>query len=352
MNKQQQRFFTQQLLQWHINDNARSLPWKDQRDPYKIWLSEIILQQTRAAQALPYYNSFITKYPTVKDLANAADDDVFRLWQGLGYYNRCRNLLAAARVVAYEHNGVFPNTYEAILALKGIGTYTAAAIASFAFQLPYAVLDGNVYRVLSRYFGITTPIDTAAAKKEFQSLASCLIDQEQPAAFNQAIMDMGAVVCKPKNPLCHQCSLQPRCFAYKNNSVHLLPIKSKKLQIKPRTFHFIWMLYGNEGYIEQRTDKDIWQNLYQPYVFETIDEPIAQNERYKQLLKYTNTVEDEIVTLSQKLTHQKITAHFHTCYMKEKPVFLKDGLWVPIKKLKKFAFPRTIVSFLNIKKYF
>ncbi len=195
-------FFRKALLKWHMEDNNRILPWKQERDPYKIWLSEIILQQTRAAQGLPYYLRFAAEYPTIHDLAAAEDEAVFRLWQGLGYYNRCRNLLHTARYIAGKRNGHFPDDYHEIRQLKGIGSYTAAAIASFAFHQPYAVVDGNVLRVLSRFGGIDTPVDTPEGKKVFQVLAQELLDKEHNAAYNQAIMDFGASVCTPAIPKC------------------------------------------------------------------------------------------------------------------------------------------------------
>jgi len=200
-------FFTAQLLEWNHQHNSRTMPWKGIKDPYHIWLSEIILQQTRVEQGLPYYERFITTYPTIQDLAAAPDEAVFRLWQGLGYYARCKNMLAAARQVVQTYKGRFPDTYEQIQSLKGIGPYTAAAIASFAFNSHHAVLDGNVFRVLSRYFGIDTPVDSTAGKKEFAALAQELLPAGQSAVYNQSIMDFGAGVCKPQQPLCHQCPL-------------------------------------------------------------------------------------------------------------------------------------------------
>ncbi len=210
---------------WHKEENTRSLPWKNETDPYKIWLSEIILQQTRAEQGLNYYLNFIKNYPTICDLANAIDDDVFRHWQGLGYYNRCKNMLATARFICEQKNGVFPNDYEEILALKGVGAYTAAAIASFAFGLPHAVVDGNVYRVLARYFGIENAIDSTLGKAKFAQIADELLDKKNPAAYNQAIMDLGATVCTPKNPRCEICPLSKNCVALKSDLIYFFPVK-------------------------------------------------------------------------------------------------------------------------------
>jgi A/G-specific adenine glycosylase len=207
-------FFTQQLLKWDKKQNSRAMPWKGEKDPYKIWLSEIILQQTRVEQGLGYYNRFIAEFPTIHDLAKAPETKVFKLWEGLGYYTRCKNIIITARYISSELKGKFPVTYNDILKLKGVGPYTAAAIASFAFNLPHAVVDGNVFRVLARYFGIDTPIDSITGKKNFTVLANELIDKKIPGKYNQALMDFGAVLCKPQQPLCDTCPLKPNCSAY------------------------------------------------------------------------------------------------------------------------------------------
>src|SRR4030095_7742264 len=206
--------FTKKLLGWNRKHNKRSMPWKGESDPYRIWLSEIILQQTRVGQGMDYYQKFISGFPTIQDLANAPEKEVFKYWEGLGYYNRCRNLIAAAKKIALEKKGLFPSSYDQLLQLPGIGPYTAAAIASFAFGLPYAVVDGNVERVLARYFGISTPVGSVSGKKLYSALAAELIDRKEPAAFNQAIMDFGATVCKPQNPLCKTCVLAKNCQSY------------------------------------------------------------------------------------------------------------------------------------------
>ena len=223
--------FTKSLLDWHRTRNDRSLPWKNEKDPYRIWLSEIILQQTRAEQGIPYYLRFIEKYPDVASLAEAADEDVFRLWQGLGYYNRCRNLLVTARYVHNELEGQFPESYEGLLRLKGVGAYTAAAVASFAFGLPQAVLDGNVYRVLSRYFAVDAIPGTTIGRKRFQNLADLCLEPEASGAYNQAIMDLGATICTPLSPGCEQCPLAKRCQARTRGLTELLPVKTKNLSL-------------------------------------------------------------------------------------------------------------------------
>jgi A/G-specific adenine glycosylase len=345
------KYFTTQLLKWNTIDNDRELPWKNEQDPYKIWLSEIILQQTRAEQGRPYYEKFIHNYPDIKQLAAAPDDEVFRLWQGLGYYNRCRNLLAAARAVTADYDGRFPKTYETILALKGIGPYTAAAIASFAFQLPYAVLDGNVFRVLSRYFGIDTPIDSTDGKVQFQELADDLMDKEQPAAFNQAIMDFGASVCTPKLPRCGECPLSKNCIALKQEMIALLPVKSKKLMVKERAFHYLVLTTEDEIYLQQRNQKDIWQGLYEFFLIETAGD-YQSTATWESLLPFVKDRVDSDFENRQKLTHQLIKSTFHLIRLHTKPDSLLQGIWVKKDLLKNYPFPKTILSFLNRKKYF
>ncbi|MCR9286527.1 MAG: A/G-specific adenine glycosylase [Bacteroidetes bacterium] len=223
----QKQFFTKKLMEW-FSQNHRPLPWKGEKNPYYVWLSEIILQQTRVEQGLPYFEKFKSTYPTVAGLANAPEDEVMKLWEGLGYYSRARNLHFTAKYISKELGGVFPSDFEGILKLKGVGPYTAAAIASFAFDLPHAVVDGNVYRVLSRFFGIEKAIDSTEGKKEFSKLAQTLIDTKQPANYNQAIMDFGATHCKPSSPNCGKCLMSLNCFAFKNSKIESLPFKSKK----------------------------------------------------------------------------------------------------------------------------
>jgi A/G-specific adenine glycosylase len=339
----EQHLFTERLMHWHRTANHRSLPWKGERDPYKIWLSEIILQQTRAEQGLPYYLKFAGTYPTVKHLANATDEAAYKLWQGLGYYNRCKNMLSTARQVVQERGGEFPDTYEGLLALKGIGPYTAAAIASFAYGLPQAVVDGNVNRVLARCFGIDTPIDSTEGKKEFQQLATELLYAEDSAAYNQAIMDHGATICTPALPKCSECPLTPDCFAFNKNLIAILPVKSKKAAVRLRYFHYLLLRRDDQLWLQKRTGKDIWQNLYQPYLIESAtaldSRELQQTEAFK-ALNITTAPEYE-GALKQRLTHQLIET---------RP--LPDGAWVPLNKLKNYAFPGTLVSFFEKKDYF
>ncbi|MCD6011349.1 MAG: A/G-specific adenine glycosylase [Flavipsychrobacter sp.] len=350
------KYFTKQLKEWHASENTRSLPWKSEKDPYKIWLSEVILQQTRALQGLPYYLRFVEQYPTVHALAGAVDEEAFRLWQGLGYYNRCKNMLATARMIVKDFGGKFPGTYEQLLILKGIGPYTAAAIASFAYGEPKAVVDGNVYRVLSRCFGIDTPFDITEGKKQFASLAQELLDVNNSAAYNQAIMDLGATVCTPRNAQCSICPIQKKCIAFNSQIVGLLPIKSKKLVVKKRYFHYLLFKYDGSIWIHKRTGNDIWENLHEPFLIEhTQPIDLKSITSHNSLIK--SNIPPEIViyegSSSQRLTHQIIEARFFGITLKKRPAFLnRSGSWVPVGDLHKMAFPKTVVSFLKNNLYF
>lgn len=344
-------FFTEKLLEWNRETNTRNMPWKGEKNPYRIWLSEIILQQTRVEQGWPYYERFIQHYPTVDKLAAAPEEEVFRLWQGLGYYARCKNMLAAAREITNTYLGKFPDQYEQIKSLKGIGPYTAAAIASFAFNLPYAVLDGNVFRVLSRYFGIETPIDSSTGKKQFDTLAQELLPEGASAEYNQSIMDFGAVVCKPQQPLCEDCPLRKKCVALQQQLVPLLPIKTKKLQIKKRYFNYLLVNYQEQVFIRKRTDSDIWQNLHEFLLIETtapsdITE-IQASETFRDYFRNTG-VEIERVSppFKQQLTHQTIHSQFISITVKKPPV-LPGFMLVPRNSLNNYAFPKTITTFLE-----
>ncbi|NLR78739.1 A/G-specific adenine glycosylase [Chitinophaga eiseniae] len=344
-------FFTEKLLEWNRDTNTRSMPWKGEKNPYKIWLSEIILQQTRVEQGWPYYERFIQHYPTVKKLAAAPDEEVFRLWQGLGYYARCKNMLAAARQITNIHEGKFPDQYDQIKALKGIGPYTAAAIASFAFHLPYAVLDGNVFRVLARYFGIDTPIDSTAGKKQFDTLAQELLPKAHSAEYNQSIMDFGAVVCKPQQPACEECPLRKKCVARHQQLISLLPVKTKKLQIKKRYFNYLLLHYGNDIFIRKRTSNDIWQNLHEFILIETpgpSDATTLQSSTaFKTILgSIPFELEGVSAPLKQQLTHQTIHSLFISLSVKQQPN-LPDYTLVPRNSLHKYAFPKTITAFLE-----
>lgn len=346
MNEQQ---FTCQLLYWHRTENDRQMPWKGEKDAYKIWLSEVILQQTRVEQGWQYYERFVEKYPAIKDLAAATDEEVFKLWEGLGYYNRCKNLLYTARFITNERNGIFPDKYEDILALKGIGNYTASAIASFAFDLAYAVVDGNVLRVLSRVFGIKTPIDTTEGKQEFSALSEKLLDKEFPAAYNQAIMDFGATICTPSNPLCKNCHLQNICYAYKYSIADQLPVKEKRLVRKMRWLTYFIFIHEGNILINKRIEKDIWQNLYEFYLVENKQKHDWTKQKVKKwLLREHNSHSDKIcisTLYEQQLTHQNIKAQFIQIALDKIPETLRTSTWVKRAETNRLPFPKIINTY-------
>jgi A/G-specific adenine glycosylase len=353
LQKPDKKRFTPLLLKWNKDKNTRQMPWKGEKDPYKIWLSEIILQQTRVEQGLNYYNRFIATFSSIHDLANAKDEKVFTLWEGLGYYTRCRNLLHTARFISKELKGKFPDNYDDIKNLKGIGPYTAAAISSFAFNLPYAVVDGNVFRVLARFFGINTATDTTEGKNKFTALANELLDKKLPGIYNQAIMDFGAVICKPAAPLCLICTLKKHCAAFLQNNVDKLPVKEKKISIKKRFFYYLIFEHKNTVAIQQRTEKDIWQQLFEFKLIETNTET-----GYKQILKkiekegllIRNEYEVKSVSpvMKQQLSHQLIKGRFITLTVTKKPAAGKGMKWVLKSSLKKYAFPQFINQYLSI----
>ena len=289
--------FAKLLLQWNNNHNNRHMPWKGEKNPYLIWLSEIILQQTRVEQGLPYFLSFKQKYPSVKHLAEADEDEVMKLWQGLGYYSRARNLHETAKNIHVNLQGKFPGSFEGLIELKGVGDYTASAISSFAFGEKKAVVDGNVIRVLARVFGIDTAFDTTEGKKKFAVLAQELIDDEEPGTYNQAIMDFGAVLCTPQNPLCDTCPFQKKCMAYQQNRIDDLPVRKKKVKIQERYFNYLAIKNNSEIFISKRTGNDIWKNLYELPMFETA-KPLRKHIK-ETIAEYLGTTDfDNSSTLS------------------------------------------------------
>ncbi|HUH25231.1 MAG TPA: A/G-specific adenine glycosylase [Flavobacterium sp.] len=337
--------FTENLLYWY-GKNKRNLPWRTTKNPYYIWLSEVILQQTRVEQGLPYYQAFIQNFPTLKDLAFASEDDVLKLWQGLGYYSRARNLHHTAKTIYFELNDQFPTHYNEIIKLKGIGPYTAAAIASFAFKEPVGVVDGNVFRVLARYFGIYDDIATAKTRTIFQKIVNELISTEHPDLFNHAIMDLGATICLPNNnPKCLECPLQNGCFAFLHNAASQLPIKIKKITVKDRFFNFIILKNNHQIAIEQRTEKDIWQKLYQFPLLETAN---ANEETiYEQLTTlYPDHVVKKITPndIKHKLSHQQLHINFYEIEVDE---ILPNHHFVAITDLELYAYPIVIWNFMK-----
>lgn len=338
--------FPEKLLLWNSTQNSRQMPWKGEKDAYKIWLSEIILQQTRVDQGLDYYNRFINTYPTISHLAQAPDEQVFKLWEGLGYYTRCRNLLTTARYIHSELDGKFPSDYTAILKLKGIGSYTAAAISSFAFGLPYAVVDGNVQRILSRYFAISTPIDSAEGRKFYQMLANSMLDKQQPAIYNQAIMDFGATICKPQQPLCRECIMANECEAFRHDLVKQLPVKEKKLVKKHRYLHYFIIENKKGVFIRKRTSKDIWQNLHEFVLIESSQEITDPAKQLDSLLGTGYTVKREVHGFRQLLTHQVIHGKFFHVSVDE-GIKIEGYDIVSRTEIGSVAFPRLINQYLQ-----
>jgi A/G-specific adenine glycosylase len=298
--------FVLQITDWY-RQNARSLPWRSTTNPYFIWLSEVILQQTRVDQGLNYYLRFTETFPTISALALADEDQVLKLWQGLGYYSRARNLHATAKILTQNYNGEFPSTYNEILALKGIGPYTAAAIASFAFQLPHAVVDGNVYRVLSRYYGIDTPIDSTEGKKTFQALADKLIPHKHPALFNQAIMEFGAIFCTPSNPPCNNCILLESCESGRAGLANKRPVKASKTKVRNRYLHYFHLESDSKIAVRKRGGNDVWEGLYEFPVIETSVPELDQ----QQLPNWIEAPMEPAYSAKHILSHQRIHARFY-----------------------------------------
>ena len=336
------------LKNWYKN-NARDLPWRNTNDAYLIWLSEIILQQTRVEQGLPYYFAFVKAFPSLEILSKASEDQVLKLWQGLGYYSRARNMMQAAQHIMTKNNGVFPDNYKDILALKGVGPYTAAAIASFAFGLPYAVVDGNVFRVLSRYYGVEIPINSTKGKKYFEILAQKTLDLKNPATHNQAIMEFGSLLCKPKNPDCDLCPLSYSCVALSQKKVKLLPVKENKLKIQNRYLHYILLDDGKNILIEKRDYSGIWKGLYQLPLVETtnskkVDDvlPLLVNNK---ILDNQDFKLKEVREVIHKLTHRNLYIRFYWIQVHEMPKANYHS--ISYTEWEDYAFPQPIHQFLS-----
>lgn len=325
------------ILKWY-RQNGRKLPWRETNDPYLIWLSEIILQQTRVEQGKAYYLKFVEHYPTVVDLANASEHDVLLDWQGLGYYSRARNLHAAAKFIASELNGVFPASFDKILQLKGVGTYTASAISSFAFNEKKAVVDGNVYRVLSRLFDVEESIDSNVGKKLFQELADQLISDKNPGEHNQAMMELGALICKPTNPLCIECPLKDNCLSRERKTIETRPVKVKKTKVRDRHFHYLIFEKEDEIIIEKRIEKDIWKNLFQ---FPLVETNSFKNETGLEEIHQSHTIK-------HILSHQHIHTVFHH-FLGFPSDCNEKWLVINKKELSSYPFPRLIDKYLSQK---
>lgn len=343
-------------MRWHREQNTRTMPWKGLKDPYRIWLSEIILQQTRVEQGLPYYERFVEAYPSVHNLADAPEEEVFRHWQGLGYYSRARNLHHTAKVVAHDLDGAFPNTYDGLRQLRGVGAYTAAAIASFAFELPHAVVDGNVVRVLARFCGIGLLPQSTEGKKRFEKTATALLDAQHPGEYNQAIMDHGATVCTPSRPDCPRCPVQEKCFAFQERKIEELPVRAKKSTQKQRYFHYLILENDRDEIWLRRRTSDIWNGLYEPLLIEAdalLDRHgLASTEAAIALqLRGVPEYEGELTHL---LTHQRVTVRFFSLHVRDglSTSLPSDGMWVPRTELSRYAFPKPLVTFFENKSYF
>ncbi len=342
-------FISQRLIDW-FEANKRDLPWRGINDPYKIWISEIILQQTRVNQGWNYYTRFIERFPDVKTLAGAEEVEVLKYWQGLGYYSRARNLHAAARMVMEQFNGKFPEDYNSILKLKGIGEYTAAAIISFAWDKPYPVVDGNVFRFLSRLLGIDEPVDTGIGKKLFTRIAGKLMDTKRAGIFNQAIMEFGALQCVPVSPECNICSFTDKCYAYHSNQISCYPVKQNKVKTKTRYFHYFHIQFKDYTYLNKRIGRDIWQNLYEFPCIESGEplsfEQLQQTRQFKELFPASVEIQYKLAVSGKKhvLTHRILYADFYEVVLNEEPESLsvftkissKDTDIYPVHRLMQF----------------
>lgn len=339
--------FSRVLLDWYA-EHRRELPWRETKDPYRIWISEIILQQTRVAQGYEYFLRFVERFPDLAALAEADEDEVMKYWQGLGYYSRARNLHAAARSM----NGAFPRTYEGVRALKGVGDYTAAAICSIAYDMPYAVVDGNVYRVLSRYFGVEVPIDSVQGKKLFASLAQEMLDEKHAALYNQAIMDFGAIQCTPQSPSCMFCPLADSCSALATGKVALLPIKQHRTKTTDRYFTYIYMCVGGQMLLRKRTGNDIWRNLYELPLIETDHQMTVEELLLASELKELGTDVEPIVRplqigVKHVLSHQIIHADFYEMIFPADIQGFADYIRIGQGEWTRYAVPRLIHQFLE-----
>ena len=323
--------FAETLISWY-DDHKRDLPWRGETDPYKIWVSEIILQQTRVQQGWDYYHRFLDNFPNVKTLAEADEEKVLKVWQGLGYYSRARNMHAAAREIMAEHHGIFPQTYDKIHSLKGIGNYTAAAIASIAFHLPYPAVDGNVIRIISRIFGICDDVTQPTVLKRITAICETEIDPAQPGVFNQAAMDFGAMQCVPRNPKCDECPFQSSCYAFKNNLTDTLPIKKKKGESKHRFFHYTVYLSDSQTIIEKRTGSDIWKNMYQFPLTET------DSEKWP---------EKPVFVTREVLSHQIIHAAYYVKNVKKLPKTAENQSVIDFDEIEKLPMPKIMTLFLK-----
>lgn len=343
--------FATVLVDWY-RVNQRNLPWRETKDPYRIWISEIILQQTRVVQGHDYYCRFVQRFPDVKALAEADEDEVMRFWQGLGYYSRARNLHEAARSIIA--GGEFPKTYESVRRLKGVGDYTAAAICSFAYGMPYAVVDGNVYRVLSRYLGVDVPVDTVAGRKTFAALAQSMLDTSSPALYNQAIMDFGALQCVPQSPSCGVCPLAETCCAFREGKVADLPRKQHKVKSRNRFFIYLYVRAGSFTFIRKREANDVWRNLYEFPLIETsaacLQEELLASQAFKSLFEGLDIEQVSLVKKQVKhvLSHQVIYADCYVVELADEKSLLSGYRCIPENELHNFPTSRLLSRFFSL----
>ncbi len=345
--------FSDRLISWY-QINKRDLPWRNTTDPYVIWLSEIILQQTRVNQGMDYFLRIIRQFPDVASLASAKEDEILKFWQGLGYYSRARNLHTAAKMIVRDYNGKMPTDYSSLLKLKGIGEYTAAAIASFSQNSPHPVVDGNVFRFLSRYFGIAEYIDTSKGKKVFTEIAENLMDKERAGIFNQAIMEFGALQCVPGQPDCTVCPFSDSCTALLENKVTCYPVKQNKIKLQNRYFHYFHIVYGTKTYIKKRVGQDIWRNLYEFPMIETKEsmsfDELRHEEDFKDMFGNEKDMvfKQRIVDKKHVLTHRILHANFYEVQMKHESEALKNFVCVEDKELDSFAVHRLMEVYLKL----
>lgn len=344
--------FIAEIIDWYDN-NKRDLPWRKTTDPYVIWLSEIILQQTRVEQGMPYFNRFAERFPTVADFAEAQEDEILKLWQGLGYYSRGRNMHKTAQMVMEEHGGYFPKKYDELIKLKGIGEYTAAAISSFSSNEAKAVVDGNVFRLLARYFGIEEPINSSKAKKIFTDLANEVIDPAQPGLSNQALMEFGSLQCRPKNPLCETCPLRLSCEAFNKGLINQLPVKIKKAQVRNRYLNYLICTKEGKVLFNKRGPNDIWQNLHEFPLIETTSpiDPVTMvnSEQFRSLFGLRSVLTGHYGPLKHLLSHQKL--HVNYIFLEDFEEHFKsqkNWFYADIETIEQYAMPKIIFSFINI----
>jgi len=345
------------LIDWFIK-NKRDLPWRNIKDPYRIWISEIILQQTRVSQGLDFYLRFIQRYPDIQQLAEADLEEVLTFWQGLGYYSRARHIHEAAKSIQSDFQGIFPQQYEDILALKGVGSYTAAAIMSLVWNQPYPVIDGNVYRVLGRLFAVDIPIDTGKGKKIYEELAYSLMDPRQAGLHNQAIMEFGALQCVPQKPACAQCPLHDKCLGFASGTPLKFPVKQRTINVRVRYFNFFLIHLEGNTYLSHRTKKDIWEGLFEFPLIETSQstnfEEISKTVPFKNLFRNTGKISFSVISNEVKhvLTHQILYATFYKAEIQKENACLKEYIKTPLEKISGYAFPRLIHRFLLNDRFF